>query len=121
MCASARRCSWRRARRPAHPQPEDGASHDHHHLGPEIRNTVCQYRAAPAGFGFGLGVAVRVSEGLSSVPAIPANSPGTALTARSFSAIQGALVVVVGTAAPGELRKYYREQVQDIVYGAMTR
>jgi hypothetical protein len=27
----------------------------------------------------------------------------------------------VGTAAPGELRKYYREQVQDIVYGAMVR
>jgi CubicO group peptidase (beta-lactamase class C family) len=31
------------------------------------------------------------------------------------------LVVVVGTAAPGELRKYYREQVQDIVYGAMVK
>jgi hypothetical protein len=29
--------------------------------------------------------------------------------------------VVVGTAAPGELRKYYREQVQDLVYGAMVR
>jgi hypothetical protein len=24
-------------------------------------------------------------------------------------------------ATPGELRKYYREQVQDIVYGAMVR
>ena len=31
------------------------------------------------------------------------------------------LVVVVGTAAPGDLRKYYREQVQALVYGAMTR
>jgi hypothetical protein len=31
------------------------------------------------------------------------------------------LVVVVGTAAPGELRKYYREQIQDIVYGAMVQ
>jgi CubicO group peptidase (beta-lactamase class C family) len=31
------------------------------------------------------------------------------------------LVVVVGTAAPGDLRNYYREQVQAIVYGAMTR
>jgi CubicO group peptidase (beta-lactamase class C family) len=31
------------------------------------------------------------------------------------------LVVVFGTAAPGDLRKYYREQVQDLVYGAMTR
>jgi hypothetical protein len=25
------------------------------------------------------------------------------------------------TAAPGELRKYYREQVQDITYGAMVK
>ncbi|MHC6153190.1 hypothetical protein ACVSQB_15510 [Bradyrhizobium elkanii] len=31
------------------------------------------------------------------------------------------LVVVVGTAAPGELRKCYRENVQDIVYGAMVK
>jgi hypothetical protein len=26
-----------------------------------------------------------------------------------------------GVAAPGELRKYYREQVQDLVYGALTK
>ena len=31
------------------------------------------------------------------------------------------LVVAFGTAAPGELRKYYREQVQDLVYGALSR
>ena len=31
------------------------------------------------------------------------------------------LVVTFGTAAPGEMRKYYREQVQDIVYGAMVK
>ncbi len=31
------------------------------------------------------------------------------------------LVVVVGTVAGGDLRKYYREQVQDLVYGAMIR
>jgi hypothetical protein len=28
--------------------------------------------------------------------------------------------VVVGTTAPGEIRKYYREQVSALVYGAMT-
>jgi hypothetical protein len=27
---------------------------------------------------------------------------------------------VVGTAAPGEIRKYYREQMGALVYGAMT-
>lgn len=31
------------------------------------------------------------------------------------------LTVVFGTAAPGPLRKYDREQVQGLVYGAMTR
>ena len=33
---------------------------------------------------------------------------------------QERLVVVVGTVAPGEIRKYYRESVSDLVYGAMT-
>ena len=31
------------------------------------------------------------------------------------------LVVAYGTAAPGELRKYYRAQVQGLAYGALTR
>jgi len=31
------------------------------------------------------------------------------------------LVVVAGTVAPGEIRKHYREQLQVLVYGAMTR
>ncbi len=31
------------------------------------------------------------------------------------------LVVAFGTAARGELRKYYREQVQDLVYGAFMK
>ena len=29
-------------------------------------------------------------------------------------------MVVYGTAAPGDIRKYYREQMADLVYGAMT-
>ena len=33
---------------------------------------------------------------------------------------QERLVVVVGTAAPGEIRKYYREQMGTLVYGSMT-
>ena len=31
------------------------------------------------------------------------------------------LVVAFGTAAPGDLRKYYREQMQDLIYGALTK
>jgi len=41
------------------------------HLGPEIKNNVANVEPHRGGFGFGLGVAVRTSEGLSSVPGNP--------------------------------------------------
>ena len=92
------------------------------HLGPEIKNTVANIEPHRAGFGFGLGVAVRTNEGLSSVPGNPGEFTWNgAYGTQFFCDPKERLVVVVGTAAPGELRKYYREQVQDIVYGAMVR
>jgi CubicO group peptidase (beta-lactamase class C family) len=92
------------------------------HLGPEITNNVANVEPHRAGFGFGLGVAVRTSEGLSSVPGDPGEFTWNgAYGTQFFCDPKERLVVVVGTAAPGELRKYYREQVQDIVYGAMVR
>jgi CubicO group peptidase (beta-lactamase class C family) len=92
------------------------------HLGPEIRNNVANVEPHRAGFGFGLGVAVRTSEGLSSVPGNPGEFTWNgAYGTQFFCDPKERLVVVVGTAAPGELRKYYREQVQDIVYGAMVQ
>jgi len=92
------------------------------HLGPEIKNTVANVEPHRAGFGFGLSVAVRVSEGLSAVPGNPGEfSWNGAFGTQFFCDPKERLVVVVGTAAPGDLRKYYREQVQDIVYGAMVR
>jgi len=92
------------------------------HLGPEIKNTVANIEPHRGGFGFGLGVAVRTSEGLSSVPGNPGEFTWNgAYGTQFFCDPKERLVVVVGTAAPGELRKYYREQVQDIVYGAMVR
>ncbi|NPU64895.1 beta-lactamase family protein [Bradyrhizobium sp. 83012] len=92
------------------------------HLGPEIKNTVANVEPHRAGFGFGLSVAVRVSEGLSAVPGNPGEfSWNGAYGTQFFCDPKERLVVVVGTAAPGDLRKYYREQVQDIVYGAMVK
>ena len=92
------------------------------HLGPEIKNTVGIVEPHREGFGFGLGVAVRTSAGLSAVPGNPGEFTWNGAYGTSFFADpKEKLVVVVGTAAPGELRKYYREQIQDIVYGAMTR
>ena len=91
-------------------------------LGPEIKNTVANIEPHRAGFSFGLGVAVRTQEGLSAVPGNPGEfSWNGAYGTQFFADPKERLVVVVGTAAPGELRKYYREQVQDIVYGAMVR
>ena len=92
------------------------------HLGPEIRNNVANVEPHRGGFAFGLGVAVRTSEGLSSVPGNPGEFTWNgAYGTQFFCDPKERLVVVVGTAAPGELRKFYREQVQDIVYGAMVR
>jgi len=92
------------------------------HLGPEIKNNVANVEPHRGGFGFGLAVAVRTSEGLSSVPGNPGEFTWNgAYGTQFFCDPKERLVVVVGTAAPGDLRKYYREQVQDIVYGAMVR
>ncbi len=92
------------------------------HLGPEIKNNVANVEPHRAGFSFGLGVALRTSEGLSAVPGNPGEfSWNGANGTQFFCDPKERLVVVVGTAAPGELRKYYREQVQDIVYGAMVK
>ena len=92
------------------------------HLGAEIKNNVAVVEPHRGGFGFGLGVAVRVSEGLSSVPGNPGEFTWNgAYGTQFFCDPKERLVVVVGTAAPGALRKYYREHVQNIVYGAMVR
>jgi CubicO group peptidase (beta-lactamase class C family) len=92
------------------------------HLGPEIKNTVGIVEPHREGFGFGLGVAVRTTSGLSAVPGNPGEFTWNGAYGTSFFVDpKEKLVVVAGTAAPGELRKYYREQIQDIVYGAMTR
>lgn len=92
------------------------------HLGPEIKNNVANVEPHRGGFSFGLGVAVRTNEGLSSVPGNPGEFTWNgAYGTQFFCDPREHLVVVVGTAAPGELRKYYREQFQNIVYGAMVR
>ena len=91
------------------------------HLGPEIENNVGNVEPHRAGFSFGLGVAVRTKEGLSAVPGnVGEYSWNGAYGTQFFCDPKEKLVVVVGTAAPGELRKYFREQVQDLVYAAIT-
>jgi CubicO group peptidase (beta-lactamase class C family) len=88
----------------------------------KIINRVANVEPHREGYGFGLGVAVRTDPGLAAIPGnVGEYSWNGAYGTGFFADPQAKLVVVFGTAAPGELRKYYREQIQNLVYGAMTR
>jgi len=92
------------------------------HLGQAIKNNVGYVEPHREGYGFGLGVAVRQEVGLAAVPGnVGEYSWNGAYGTAFFADPAEKLVVVVGTAAPGELRKYYREQVQVQVYGALLK
>jgi CubicO group peptidase (beta-lactamase class C family) len=91
------------------------------HLGAGIQNRVAVVEPHREGYGFGLGVAVRMQPGLAAIPGNPGEFSWNGANGTGFFADpKEQLVVAYGTAAPGELRKYYREQVQDLVYGALT-
>lgn len=91
------------------------------HLGAGIQNRVAAVEPHRDGYGFGLGVAVRLQPGLASVPASPGEFSWNGANGTGFFVDpKEQLVVAFGTAAPGDLRKYYREQMQDLIYGALT-
>jgi CubicO group peptidase (beta-lactamase class C family) len=91
------------------------------HLGADIKNQVPGTEPHRDGYGFGLGVAVRLKDGVAATPGSKGDYTWNGAYGTSFWADpQERLVVVVGTSAPGEIRKYYREQMGALVYGAMT-
>ena len=90
------------------------------HLGTGIVNEVEVIEGYKEGYGFGLSVVVRTQEGVAAIPgSIGDYSWNGANGTIWWNDPQERLVVVVGAAAPGEIRKRHREQVVDIVYGAM--
>ncbi len=92
------------------------------HLGPGIKNQVAGTEPHRDGYGFGLGVAVRMHDGVAATSGTKGDYSWNGANGTAFWADpQERLVVVYGTAAPGEIRKFYREQVGSLVYGAMTR
>jgi CubicO group peptidase (beta-lactamase class C family) len=92
------------------------------HLGAEIVNRVANVEPHRGGYRFGLGVAVRLQPGLAAVPGNPGEYSWNGANGTGFFVdSKEQLVVAYGTAAPGEIRKYFREQVQDLVHGALTR
>ena len=90
------------------------------HLGANIKNNVAGTEPHRDGYGFGLAVAVRLQDGLAAVPGTAGDYTWNGAFGTGFWADpKERLVVVFGTVAPGDIRKYYREQVGALVYGAM--
>jgi CubicO group peptidase (beta-lactamase class C family) len=74
------------------------------------------------GYGFGLGVAVRLQDGIAAVPGTTGDYTWNGANGTAYWADpKEKLVVVLGTVGPGEIRKINREQLGALVYGAMTR
>jgi CubicO group peptidase (beta-lactamase class C family) len=92
------------------------------HLPASIRNNVPLVEPHRDGYSFGLGVAVRGFDGVAATPGTAGDFSWNGANGTSFWADpKEKLVVVVGTVAPGDIRKYYREQMGALVYGAMTK
>ena len=89
-------------------------------LGPGIRNNVASIEPQRDGYGFGLAVAVRLNNGIAAVPGSVGDFTWNGAYGTGFWADpKEGLVVVYGMATPGGIRKYYREQMTALVYGAM--
>lgn len=90
------------------------------HLGTNIKNNVAGTEPHRDGYGFGLAVAVRLVDGVAATPGTAGDYTWNGANGTAFWVDpKERLVVVYGTVAPGEIRKYYREQVGALVYGAM--
>jgi CubicO group peptidase (beta-lactamase class C family) len=91
------------------------------HLGATIKNNVGGIEGHRDGYGFGLTVAVRMVDGVAATPGTPGDYTWNGANGTLFwNDPAEKLTVVVGTAGPGDIRKYYREQMGALVYGAMT-
>ncbi len=92
------------------------------HLGRNIKNSVAGTEAGRDGYGFGLGVAVRTEPGVAATNGTVGDYSWNGANGTIFWVDpKEQLVVVVMSVGPGEIRKYYREQVAALVYGAMER
>lgn len=92
------------------------------HLGKDIQNNVAGTEAGRAGYGFGLGVAVRTEPGVAATNGSVGDYSWNGANGTLFWVDpKEQLVVVVMAVSPGDIRKYYREQIAALVYGAMER
>jgi len=101
--------------------PETVALMTSDHLGNTIKNNVGITEPGRVGYGFGLGVAVRKEKGLSASNGNIGDYTWNGANGTIFWVDpKEKLVVVMMAAAPGELRKEYRERVNALVYGGLN-
>ena len=92
------------------------------HLGKEIKNNLAATSGWAAGYGFGLGVAVRVEPGVAATNGSIGDYSWNGANGTSYWADpKEQLVVVLMTASVGEVRRLYREKMAALVYGAMEK
>ena len=92
------------------------------HLNKDIKNNVGGTEPGRVGYGFGLGVAVRTERGLSAINGNVGDFTWNGANGTIFWADpKEQMVVVMMAAAPGEIRKVHREQVNALIYGALEK
>ena len=92
------------------------------HLGDGIKNNVSLTEPGRAGYGFGLGVAVRKVRGVAAINGNIGDFTWNGAYGTIFWAdpVEKLVVVMMGTAT-GEIRKTHREQVNALIYGALNK
>ena len=92
------------------------------HLNKDIRNDVGGTEPGRVGYGFGLGVAVRMEKGLSAINGNVGDYTWNGANGTIFWVDpKENMVVVMMAAAPGEIRKIHREKVNALVYAAIEK
>jgi CubicO group peptidase (beta-lactamase class C family) len=102
--------------------PQTVAFMTSNHLNKDIKNNVGNTEPGRVGYGFGLGVAVRTERGLSAINGNVGDFTWNGANGTIFWVDpKEQMVVVMMAAAPGEIRKVHREQVNALIYGALEK
>jgi len=92
------------------------------HLNKDIKNNVGLTEPGRIGYGFGLGVAVRMERGLSAINGNVGDFTWNGANGTVFWADpKEQMVVVMMGVAPGDIRKIHREQLNSVIYGALEK
>jgi CubicO group peptidase (beta-lactamase class C family) len=102
--------------------PQTVAFMTSNHLNKDIKNNVGGTEPGRVGYGFGLGVAVRMERGLSAINGNVGDYTWNGANGTIFWVDpKEQMVVVMMAAAPGEIRKVHREELNAVIYGALEK